>query len=79
MTLCMINSTCTFTHARTQTQFDISVGSELMAILALTISLRDMKERLGRIVIGQSVTCISNIYIELLIIVHMYHVNAVAR
>ena len=37
-----------------QTQFDISVGSELMAILALTTNLRDMKERLGRIVIGNS-------------------------
>ena len=36
-----------------QTQFDISVGSELMAILALTTNFRDMKERLGRIVIGQ--------------------------
>ena len=67
--------TCT----RTQTQFDISVGSELMAILALTTSLRDMKERIGRIVIGQSVTCISNIYTELLIIVHMYNINPVAR
>lgn len=40
-------------HA-TQTQFDISVGSELMAILALTTDLGDMKERLGRIVIGNS-------------------------
>ena len=37
-----------------QTQFDISVGSEIMAILALTTSLADMKERLSRIVIGSS-------------------------
>lgn len=36
-----------------QTQFDISVASELMAILALTANLKDMKERLGRIVIGK--------------------------
>jgi formate--tetrahydrofolate ligase len=37
------------------TGFDISVASEVMAILALTTSLRDMRERFGRIVIGQSV------------------------
>ncbi|HXF61131.1 MAG TPA: formate--tetrahydrofolate ligase [Caldilineaceae bacterium] len=37
-----------------QTGFDISVASEVMAILALTTSLRDMRERFGRIVIGQS-------------------------
>ncbi len=36
-----------------QTGFDIAVASEVMAILALTTSLRDMRERLGRIVIGQ--------------------------
>ncbi len=36
------------------TGFDISVASEVMAILALTTGLRDMRERLGRIVIGQS-------------------------
>jgi formyltetrahydrofolate synthetase len=34
--------------------FDISVASELMAILALTTSLRDMRERIGRIVIAYS-------------------------
>jgi formyltetrahydrofolate synthetase len=34
------------------TGFDISVGSEIMAILALTTSLADMRERLGRMVIG---------------------------
>lgn len=37
-----------------QTGFDIAVASEVMAILALTTSLRDMRERLGRIVIGQN-------------------------
>ncbi len=35
-----------------QSGFDISVASELMAILALTTSLEDMRERIGRIVIG---------------------------
>ncbi len=35
-----------------QTGFDIAVASELMAILALTTSLEDMRERIGRIVIG---------------------------
>mgnify|MGYP000112023142 CR=1 FL=1 len=35
-----------------ETGFDIAVASEVMAILALTTSLRDLRERLGRIVIG---------------------------
>jgi formate--tetrahydrofolate ligase len=35
-----------------ETGFDISVASEVMAILALTTSLKDMRERFGRIVIG---------------------------
>jgi formate--tetrahydrofolate ligase len=35
-----------------QTGFDITVASEVMAILALTTSLRDLRERLGRVVIG---------------------------
>ncbi len=35
-----------------QTGFDIAVASEVMAILALTTSLRDMRERFGRITIG---------------------------
>ncbi len=34
--------------------FDIAVASEVMAILALTTSLKDMRQRLGRIVIGQT-------------------------
>jgi len=37
-----------------QTGFEISVASEIMAILALTSSLSDMRERLGKIVIGLS-------------------------
>ena len=35
-----------------QTGFDIAVASEVMAILALSTSLKDMRERFGRIVIG---------------------------
>ncbi len=35
-----------------ETGYDITVASELMAILALTTSLKDMRERIGRIVIG---------------------------
>ncbi|MAS35751.1 MAG: formate--tetrahydrofolate ligase [Anaerolineaceae bacterium] len=35
-----------------QTGFDIAVASEVMAILALTTSLEDMRERFERIVIG---------------------------
>lgn len=44
-----------------QAQFDITVASEIMAVLALTDSLTDMKDRLGRMVVasdesGQPVT-----------------------
>jgi methylenetetrahydrofolate dehydrogenase (NADP+) / methenyltetrahydrofolate cyclohydrolase / formyltetrahydrofolate synthetase len=35
-----------------ETGYDITVASEIMAILALTTDLADMRERLGRIVIG---------------------------
>ncbi len=35
-----------------ETGFDITVASEVMAILALTTSLQDMRERFGRIVVG---------------------------
>ncbi len=35
-----------------KTGYDITVASEIMAILALTTSLADMRERLGRMVIG---------------------------
>ncbi|MGB8251767.1 MAG: formate--tetrahydrofolate ligase [Anaerolineaceae bacterium] len=37
-----------------QTGFDIAVASEIMAILALTTDLADMRARFGRIVIGVS-------------------------
>jgi formate--tetrahydrofolate ligase len=37
-----------------QTGFDITAASEVMAILALSVSLTDMRERLGRIVVGYS-------------------------
>ncbi len=37
-----------------QTNFYISVASELMAILALATSLKDMRERIANMVIGQS-------------------------
>ena len=35
-----------------ETQFDITVASEVMAILALATSLKDLRKRLGRIQIG---------------------------
>jgi methylenetetrahydrofolate dehydrogenase (NADP+)/methenyltetrahydrofolate cyclohydrolase/formyltetrahydrofolate synthetase len=37
-----------------QSGFDISVASEIMAILALASDLKDMRSRLGRIIIGMS-------------------------
>jgi formyltetrahydrofolate synthetase len=45
-----------------KTGFDITVASEIMAVLALTTSLADMRERFGRIVIGlsksgEAITC----------------------
>ncbi len=38
-----------------ETGFDITAASEVMAILALSTSLRDLRERLGRVVIGSTV------------------------
>jgi formate--tetrahydrofolate ligase len=38
-----------------ETGFDIAVASEVMAILGLTTSLKDLRQRLGRIVIGLDV------------------------
>lgn len=35
-----------------QSGFDITAASEVMAVLALSTSLRDLRERLGRIVVG---------------------------
>ncbi|KAJ1941354.1 tetrahydrofolate synthase, partial [Linderina macrospora] len=45
-----------------QTGFDITVASEIMAVLALATSLADMRERLGRMVVamskqGEPITC----------------------
>uniref|UniRef100_A0A8D1TJU1 C-1-tetrahydrofolate synthase, cytoplasmic n=1 Tax=Sus scrofa TaxID=9823 RepID=A0A8D1TJU1_PIG len=40
-------------HSRTA-QFDISVASEIMAVLALTSSLEDMRERLSKMVVASS-------------------------
>ena len=37
-----------------ETGFDITAASEVMAVLALSTSLHDMRERLGRIVIGNT-------------------------
>ena len=39
---------------RRKTGFDISVASEIMAILALASDVKDMRRRLGRIIIGMS-------------------------
>ncbi|MBA2533239.1 MAG: formate--tetrahydrofolate ligase [Nocardioidaceae bacterium] len=39
-----------------ETGFDITAASEVMATLALTTSLRDLRERLGRIVVGYTKT-----------------------
>jgi formate--tetrahydrofolate ligase len=39
-----------------QTGFDITAASEVMAVLALSTSLHDMRARLGRIVVGTSRT-----------------------
>lgn len=36
------------------TGFDIAVASEIMAVLALASDLSDMRERLGRMVVGNS-------------------------
>ena len=37
-----------------ETNFDITVASEIMAVLALTTSLADLRERLGRMVVASS-------------------------
>ena len=37
-----------------ETGFDIAVSSEIMAVLALTTSLADMRDRLGAMVVGNS-------------------------
>lgn len=47
-----------------ETGFDISVASEVMAVLALTTDVKDMRARLGRMVIGSNTKglsyCFSN-------------------
>ena len=42
------------TPASRDTGFDITVASEIMAVLALTTDLADMRERLGRMVVARS-------------------------
>jgi formate--tetrahydrofolate ligase len=42
------------TDATRETGYDIAVGSEIMAVLALATDLTDMRERLGRMVVGLS-------------------------
>jgi len=37
-----------------RTGYDISVASEIMAVLALTTDLPDFRQRLGRMVVGSS-------------------------
>lgn len=37
-----------------ETSFDITVASEIMAVLALTTSLADLRDRLGRMVVASS-------------------------
>lgn len=50
-----INQAPTEAKAATRTTgFDITVASEIMAVLALTTSLKDMRERLGRMVVARS-------------------------
>ena len=44
------------TPATRDAAFDITVASEIMAVLALCTGLEDMRERLGRMVVGRSKT-----------------------
>ena len=53
-----------------ETQFDISVASEIMAVLALTTSLRDMRERLGRMVVASDKKVIVS-HLHLSILIHL--------
>ena len=41
-------------HPLHQAQFDITVASEIMAVLALTSSLADMRQRLANMVVATS-------------------------
>lgn len=51
-----IGQSATEKNLTRETNFDITVASEIMAILALTTSLGDLRERLGRIVVASSRT-----------------------
>ncbi|XP_054718412.1 uncharacterized protein LOC129227821 [Uloborus diversus] len=48
----MVGMAATEKKMTRETQFDIAVASEIMAILALTSDMADMKTKLGKIVIG---------------------------
>jgi len=53
-----------------KTCFNISVASEVMAVLALASDLKDMKDRLGRMVValdkkGNPVTCDDLVIIQI--------------
>ena len=50
--LSVFQAPCLLGHR--ETGFDITVSSEIMAILALATSLPDMRERLGNMVVGNS-------------------------
>lgn len=45
---------CSLSPSVLQAQFDITVASEIMAVLALTTSLEDMRERLAKMVVASS-------------------------
>lgn len=50
----LLSSRCELTLFVQQAQFDITVASEIMAVLALTTSLRDMRQRLAKMVVATS-------------------------
>lgn len=47
-------SGCALTLFVPQAQFDITVASEIMAVLALTTSMKDMRQRLAKMVVATS-------------------------
>lgn len=49
-----IHLTCAMSLSVLQAQFDITVASEIMAVLALTSSLEDMRQRLAKMVVATS-------------------------
>lgn len=50
----LLLSRCELTLFVQQAQFDITVASEIMAVLALTTSLQDMRQRLAKMVVATS-------------------------